>query len=334
MKKRVWLIGILVIVLSFGLYYAYNLIKLNKVDTGAFSMEVKTGENQKHLGVFDGIFYSLDGNKLLARDKKKGVLFERRLGLDVEDIVYDKFVYVSRGNGLVSAYDRFDGSLFSKIDLGHQVFNLELANNKLIAYGKNKVFVMDPYLKEVTEKTYDYRPVKYIFSDDQEAVLFLDRELDGLKSRLEIYQADKKVYYISSVDELFMYTSFLSDKSNVVLTNSYLYLINDGKLIRKNFLLNPRAIDVKNDKIALVDDDNLKIFDKNLKLLEEVKLSFKADNIMIYKDKILLVGQNAIASYEDNNLIKTDVSKMKSYFIEKDGIYIVMPDLIEKVKAY
>ncbi|MDO5026796.1 MAG: hypothetical protein Q4E50_03070 [Tissierellia bacterium] len=334
MKKRIWLYVLLAILLSGGLYYAYNLIRLNRVDSKEFSMEIKVSDSLKHMGVFDGVFYGLEGNKLRGVDKDKGLVFEKHLGLGINDIVYDKFIYVSQEDGLIRAFDRFDGTLFAKLDLGEKVYNLDLVDKKLLAYGRDKVFVMDMYLKDMTVESFDYRPVKYEFSDHDQALIFLDRELGGLKSRFEIYREGKKTYYISSVDELFMYTSFLSDKSNVLLTNSYLYLINNGKLIRKTFILNPRAIDVKNDKIALVDDESLKIFDKDLKLLEEVNLSFKADNIMIVRDKILLVGNNFMASYEDNNLIKTDVANMKSYFLEKDGIYVVMPNRIEKVKAY
>lgn len=334
MKKKIGISIILTIILVVAFYYGYNLIKLNSVDGGAFSMEINVKKDMKHVGAFDGTLFYVDKNRLVAKSQDKGNLFEKNLGIGVNDMVYDKYVYVCQEDGLIRAFDRFDGSLVDKIKLDSKVFNIEISNNKLLCYGKNQVFLLDLNLKNKQVKNFKYRPVKYRFSGAFEAVTFLDREVDGLKSRFKIYQNDKEIYYISSVDELFMFTDFVSDNSALVLTNSYLYLISGGKLIKNTFLLNPRAIDVKDGKIAVADDESVKIYDKELKLLEEVSLGFQANALKIIKDRILLVGANALASYEDGNLIKTDVANMQSYFLENDGIYIILPNRVEKMKAY
>lgn len=334
MRKKTGILIILTIVLLFALYYGYKLIKLNNVDKGAFSIEINVKKDFNHMGAFDGTFFYIDKNRLIAKDKDKGVLFHKNLGIGVNDLVYDKYIYVSQEDGLIRAFDRFDGSLINKIKLESKIFDIEKYNDKLICYGNNQVFLLDLTLKNKVVKNYDNRPIKYRFFDAFEAVIFLDREVEGLKSRLKIYKDDKELYYISSVDELFMATDFVSDKSVLALSNSYLYLIGDGKLIKKTFLLNPRAIDIKDDKIAIADDKSLKLYDKNLKLIEELGLGFKADALKIIRDKVLIIGKGVIASYEDGNLIKTDVADMKSYFLENDGGYIVLPNRVEKMKAY
>ena len=334
MKKKLVFSIIIAIFVSFALYYGYNLIKLNSVDVGEFSMEINLGDDAKHVGVFDGTLFYVKENKLIANSQKKGVLFEKNLGLAISDVVYDKYIYVGQKDGLIRAFDRFDGSLIRKINLGMEVFHMEILEDKLICYGGKKLCIVDLDLKDKVEKTFDNRPVKYSSDSFLESIIFLDREVEGLKSSFRIFKDGKEIYYISSVDELFMYSNFLLDGKCIVLTNSYLYLIENSKLVKKVFLLNPRAIDIKDSKIAVADDDTMKIYDDDLRLLEEVSLSFKADDLMFVKDKILLTGKNVIASFEDQNLIKTDVTDMKSYLLEKDGVYVIMPNRVEKVKAY
>lgn len=334
MKRKIILSTLAAILVLFLIYYGVNLVKLNKVNNDEFLMQVKLGQKAEHVGVFDNTLYYTEDNKLRAHDAKKGQLFEKHLGIGIIDLVYDKYIYVAQNDGLIRAYDRFTGEQVAKKEIGESIFHMELVGKELQIYGEKKVFLVDQKLNKKTEKAFDYRPVKYKGNAFKSSTIFLDRDVSGLKSRVQIMEGSKETFAISSVDELFMFTEILPDGSCLFMTNSYLYLVKDGKIQEKTFLMSPKSIDVKDDKIAVIDHDSLKIYNEKLELEKEIVLGFMADKVAIFADKIAIIGKDIIASYENENLIKSDINGMKDYYINNHGIYIVFADRVEKMKGY
>lgn len=334
MKKKVLIWTLVVLLVVTGFYYIYELVNLNQVKSEDVSIKKKIEDTDEHIGVFDKTLYSVNKNRLLASDSMGQEVFVKNLGLNFVDIIYDKYIYVAQNDGLIRALDRENGDEIRKIDLNKKLYDIELVDGKLIAYSDKSINKLSLYLKNELEKKFEHRPVKYREQKEKSAVIFLDRELGGMKSRFAIYNKDEEIYYISSVDELFMHEAFLSDGSSLVLTNSYLYKIKDSKVVKKTFLMNPRSIDIQKGKIALIDFEKLKIYDDNLELTKEVKLGFKANKLSIYENSILIAGENTVASFENDNLIKTDVQAMKGTYVDKFGMYAIFGDRVEKVKAY
>lgn len=306
----------------------------SNIDKENFILNRKIEDSYQDVAVFDGALYYRDKGILYSYDRTNSLQFKNKLEKDVLKIIYDKNIYILYTNGKLVSIDRKTGKQKNIIDLEEGINHAEIRNERLICYHNKAVSDLDLNFKSKEKIDFKHRPVKYYSQANNKSTIFLDRDGSVIKSRYEIYNGESQSFYISSVDEVFLYNYDLGGNQQILLSSAYIYRIKDNKIVNKKLIKNPRSIDVKNERIAVIDYKTLNIYDKELKLLESIDLGFLADKVSIRDNSIVVLSKDKISSIENGNLINTDAKDMKDYYVDQYGAYAIFKDRVEKIKAY
>lgn len=334
MKKNTIIRLVLLIALAIAAYFGYTYYEHNKVDSENFKLNKEIKPSYKDIGVFDGVLYFRDNNVLTAIDGQSNLLFEKDLDEGILKVIYDKYIYLVYEDGNIQIINRKNGEVKGKKELESEIKFAEIRDKRLICYHDRGVSDLDLNLKNLATSKYEYRPVKYFSKENTSSAIFLDRDVNVLKSRYEIRQDDKESFYISSIDEAFLFNYDLGQNRQILMSSSHIYLIEDNSIKAKKLLVSPKSIAIRNNKIAVVDDSQLYIYDDKLNIIDEVKLGFTGQKVAIFENSIVIIGDKVVSSYEEGNLIKNQVENIMNYYIDDYGVYAIFEDRVERIKAY
>lgn len=334
MRKKQIIIGILLtlIVLVLGLY-GYGLYKFNHMESGPYHLTYTIEDEAKYIGVYDNTLYYMNGTHLKAIDVDGTTRFSRPIGVGIGNVIYDKYIYIIENNGLVRALDRQNAQEIRQIKLEGPIVFSEKKDKVIILYHPKGITSLSFDFKSVNTIQMDHRPAKIEGEADHYAVIFLDREIDGLVSRFSIFENDQKVFHLVSDKDLFLFTKKIDNDRFLLATNRYIYLIDQADIIAQEPLMALKAIDVSSNQIALADDDSLKIFDNDLKLTTNQSLDFEPVKLAILDESILLFNEDKLASYQEDNLRTSDLKDYKNFFLNEHGLYLIFDGHVEKVKS-
>lgn len=330
-KKKLWILPAILLVLALA-YLGFRLIRFNRLADEVNTFDIKIEDRYTNIGVFDDKLYYLDG-KILHGRKTDQELFQKDLGSGVKSLVYDKYIYVFYEDGKILTLDRYSAKEKKSLDLGVKVARVRRDKDRFIIYSTKDVISIAKDLSDKRVRKFSERPLDYREEGNSYTCLYLSMDIDDIKSRLVAYEGEKEVFRLASVDELFMGSGYFTEKKSYGITNRSLYLIEDSSIIDRVNLAKPRAFKSDGNKLALVDNMTLKVFDTKLDIMGSVDLGFEAKQVFFIDDAIICLGDKMISSYEAGNLIKNDLVGLKGYYKGDKNIYLIFSDRVEKVKV-
>lgn len=314
----------------------YRDYKFNNISSDPFNMNIAINKDYKDISVIGEVLYYRDKNTLYGvYEKKDGneVLFSRDLGDDVQNIIYDKYIYIVRSNG-IELLKRNNGKTERVLENIENLSFAEKHGNYIFGYTDKRAYVWSLDLKNENKMLFDQTPAKFRKQDDLYSAILIGSNAGTMKTRYQVFENDTNIYDIASVDEAFLYSDFIDVNKHIVVTNRYVYLFEKDRLIKKVFITNPIAIDSGYGKIAVVDYNSLKVFNNNLELEDNITINFEVDKVKIRNNSITVIGDRNIGVYENKNLVEMSIGEYQSIAINDFGTYIIFDNRIEKVKSY
>ncbi|MGF0040263.1 hypothetical protein ACQRBF_05710 [Peptoniphilaceae bacterium SGI.131] len=333
MKKKYLIYGICLIVVGVVGYFAYSWYKQNTTKSEEVTFSTNIDDKYSFVGVTDDKYYYVKDGKLSCHDKNVHI-FSKDLEDSVINIFYDKYIFIIYKNGNIVKCDRNTGKEVARLKDMVNISGAKYRDSHLVLYFKDQIGYYDEKLREVVKLQGLQAPVESSLLDKRMAVLEFKNSAGKAESVFSIYENAKKLYSISTVNEVFYYTSIVDKENTILISNRYIYLFKGEVLSDKIMLENIRAIDFYKDNLVLVDGRNLRIFDKKLKELDNEALEFDATGLSIRDSAIVVMGKDRVSVYENNNIINEEIKNVISYYISRQGVYVILKNKIEKIKAY
>lgn len=333
MKKKYLIYGICLIVVGVVGYFAYSWYKQNTTKSEEVTFSTNIDDKYSFVGVTDDKYYYVKDGKLSCHDKNVHI-FSKDLEDSVINIFYDKYIFIVYKNGNIVKCDRNTGKEVVRLKDMVNISGVKYRDSYLVLYFQDQIRYYDEKLREVVKLQGLQSPVESSLLDKKLAILEFKNLAGKAESIFSIYENSKKLYSISTVNEIFYYTSIVDKENTILISNRYIYLFKGEVLSDKIMLENIRAIDFYKDNLVLVDGRNLRIFDKNLKELDNEALEFDATGLSIRDSAIVVMGKDRVSVYENNNIINEEIKDVISYYISRQGVYVILKNKIEKIKAY
>ncbi|WP_103981774.1 hypothetical protein [Helcococcus massiliensis] len=317
---------ILAIVLIF---IFYKLYKFNKLDAKLEVFSVSQSDGIQDFAIVDDKYYSLENGKITAYGKN-GQIFSQDAKNAIK-VLADKRIYTFDKDGIVRKLDRESGKEKDQVNLEMEIVHAEFQDDSIIVYGKDKVIRLNKKLKVKNTMDKEDNPVKYAFNNDLESVVSLTLDKGKAISNYSLYQNQEKIFNLSTSRETFIDTKIIGNKA-ILVSNAYIYVIEDRAIVDKILLRNIQALDTYKDELALVDKGELKLFDSDLngKVLKD--LSEEAIGISINRGGITVLTKTNLYSYKKQNISSIGVENPISLYKNAGNDYVVYKDKIVKVE--
>lgn len=324
---RVIVLSLLVIILIIGTW----IYRFNDISSSINIFNTNVEENTKFVGILNNKFYKLE-NDIFSANEENGEVFSIKV-LDVKNIVYDKYIYIAEGSGRIRMLDRNNGKEIKRINIDDKIENIEKKDDNIIVYSKDKIILLNYKLEEIFRRNELNNPVKYDFTNSKESFIEMDLNNGIISSIFTVKNNDNTQFSISSKNEVFIFTKIIGE-STIMVSNSYIYIINGNSITKKILLENISAIDYAYDKLAIVDNKSLVLYNNELDEIERKSIGYDASKISIRKNSIVILNEDKLTLYENGNIIDADVQGLLGWYENKNNFYTVFTNRIEKVNAY
>lgn len=332
MKRKFSIFHFILILLAIlGLMVIYNFYQFNNLSDKVEIFSAEITEDTKNIGVIDDRYYYTKEGYFRAFNEK-GMIYGFS-SEEIANVLYGKVIYIAEKSGSIRAIDRAKGEDKDSIVLDKEVENIDFDGEDIIVYTKDSILILDDKLKIQKEIPELRNPVKFKRSGEDYSVIELNIDNGTIYSNYRLYRNEEVTFSLSSNSEIFINT-FIADGINVLLTNRYLYFIQEDSIVDQKVIRALQAYDVKDNKLALVDDQELKIYDENFEVLEAKELGENAKEVSIRKSSVVVLGEENLILYQNFNTVKTPVSENLGIVDNDEAIYIKFVDRIEKVNAY
>lgn len=318
---------IIVIVLA---YFLIKTIQFNTLSSDIEYFDVDIDPKDKFYGVIDNKYYYLRDEKFSGHDKDRE-LFNIELK-DVNNIIYDKYIYIIYNNGKISMIDRDDAKEKKSIDVEKDIKFSRFEDNKLFLFTSDSILIKNSKLKDVATFENLINPVDICYKGNLVSIIEMKLK-DGIISSKISIQGVEDGFNLQTNSELFIDT-FIIQNSTYFVSNRYIYKIDGNKISKKIVLEKISNIDNDDEKIVVADNGKLKIFNSNLELMDQKIINMKSIDLSIRKNSIVVLGEEALKVYQNSNMIETPIAGEISYVSNKDAYYIIFENRIEKINTY
>ena len=212
-----------------------------------------------------------------------------------------------------------------------EIRSAKLVNGNILLFFRNGLALLDQSLtiKERLEGLQN--PASFDQRDGKIAFIELSLKNGKINSDFTLKTGEDK-FTLSSVSETFLFTKILADRT-ILVSNAYIYSIVDNAIVDKVHLEKVTAVDSKDDKLALVDNKKLVIFDKDLKEIDRQDLGVDIGKISMRRNSIILIADNKLIVYENKNKIEANIENAVDYYENDAAFYTIFKDKIERVNA-
>lgn len=330
-KKSILLYSILAVLLILVIYFSVKIYKFYSIKSDIQYIKTLDNSESRLIGVVDNKYYRIKDDKFEAFDRNNKEIFSFKAN-NIVDIIYDRVIYLFTGDGKVFSISRYNGKEEKIIDLKMEIKKANLVDDQIVIFGRKKISILNRKLKIIKEFDKLSNPVAYTENSTQK---FIELEsINGtINSSLTIKNNDEDLYKLNATKETFLKLKDIND-TLFLLSNKYMYLIKENKIIKKKLVFNLSAIDFRNDKIAIVDNNILSILDENLELIESKPLNKEIQKISIRKNSIIMLAKDSVFVYENGNLLEEKAENWISSYAENEAYYIIFKDKIQRVNAY
>lgn len=271
--------------------------------------------------------YLIDGKKLLAYSKGKKK-YEKELDKNSVLFLDKDRIYISEAGNLI-VLNRKSGKEENLYKYDSPILGIRKIKENLALLMSNKLVILNEDFKIKRE----YQVSGLIFGLDKGTyvnILSLD---ENMIFHFNLLDEDKNKLDLAT-KEVLVFNKYLDESRHILASETSLYLYDKEKIIKKVKVDNLRAIDYDDGKIALVDGNVLKTYDKELN--EKSKLDMektlgnqKINKVIFNKGLIYCLGEEEIFIVKGDKL-----EKIKGIDIFKSGeyTYIVKEDRIERYR--
>lgn len=322
---------ILLLILALVLFFVIKIYQFNNLSSNAETINVDFTEETSNIGVLNNKFYKID-NGIFSSNSENGEEFKLKV-LDVNKVIYDKYIYIAENSGRIKMLGRNDGKQIKQIELEKKIESIEKTDDHLIVYHPDQITVLNKKLDTVSKVNDIKDPFMYDFTSNKESILEMELNDGVISSIFTVKNNDNTQFSISSSNEVFLFTKIIDDNT-IMISNSYIYLIDGNSIVKKVLLKDISAIDFAYDKLAIVDNKELVIYDKNIEEIDRKEIGVDADTVSIRKNSIVAIGNDKLFVYENGNVIDAEVSGVVDWFENDQVFYTIFLDKIVKVNAY
>lgn len=322
---------ILLLILALVLFFVIKIYQFNNLSSNAETINVDFTEETSNIGVLNNKFYKID-NGVFSANSENGEEFKLKV-LDVNKVIYDKYIYIAENSGRIKMLGRNDGKQIKQIELDKKIESIEKTDDHLIVYHPDQITVLNKKLDTVSKVNDIKDPFMYDFTSNKESILEMELNDGVISSIFTVKNNDNTQFSISSSNEVFLFTKIIDDNT-IMISNSYIYLIDGNSIVKKVLLKDISAIDFAYDKLAIVDNKELVIYDKNIEEIDRKEIGVDADTVSIRKNSIVAIGNDKLFVYENGNVIDAEVSGVVDWFENDQVFYTIFLDKIVKVNAY
>lgn len=136
----------------------------------------------------------------------------------------------------------------------------------------------------------------------------------------------------SFFDEIAVSLEFLNDEELLFATNKNLYILKGGVIQNQKALNLVKGISVSENRIYLIDLDDLVVYDKNLKLLDRIPLEKDYKGIAAVEDGMILYHDSGYAVYQTASLKEESSQKpIKNVKVINNHIYLIHDEAISVI---
>lgn len=332
MKRKFSIFHFILILLAIlGLMVVFNIYQFNNLRDNIEIFSAEITENTDNIGVIDDrYYYTRDG--YFRAFNEKGLIFGFT-SEEIANVIYDKVIFIAEKSGRIRSLDRRKGEEKHSINLNTNVEYIEKDGEDIIVFTNDSIIILDDKLKIQKNIENLRNPVKFRRSGENYSVVELNIDNGTIYSNYRLYKNEEETFSLSSNSELFI-NNFIIGGKNILMTNRYLYIIQEDSIVDQKLIKNLQAYDFKDGKLVIVDNGELKIYNENLRLTESKELGEKAKSVSIRRGSYVVLGEENLILYQNFNTVKTPVAENLGTVENEQAIYILFPDRIEKVNAY
>lgn len=318
---------IIVIVLA---YFLIKTIQFNTLSSDIEYFDVETSKEDKFYGVIDDKYYYLRDTNFVGHDKDNE-LFNIELN-DVNNIIYDKYIYIIHNDGKISMIDRDDAKEKKSIDIEKNIEFSKFEDNKLFLFTLDSIIIKNAKLKDITTFEGVSNPVDIDYKGNVASIIEMILK-DGLVTSKISIKGIEDGFSLQTNSELFINT-FIIQNSTYFVSNRYIYKVDDNKISKKIVLEEISNIDNDDERIVVSDNGKLKILNPNLEVIDQKVINMEAIDLSIRKNSIVVLGEESLKVYQNSNMIETPIAGDISYASNNDAYYLIFENRIEKINAY
>ncbi len=324
---RIFLIvGLIVLI-----FLAYKLYRDKNPKSYDISLDIALDKDSSDFGLDKGQFIVRKKNTLISYNKAGKEIFKRTLKDDEKVHFYDDGkVYTSIKNRL-NIYSIDSDKTIDTFNAKAKINKVEKLGKNYLIYTNKLAYIYDKNFKLVEEYEIKENIVGFDSYNKLTSIIGMDMNSGILTSSFYLYDEGKNYFKLKSADELFIKSYYLGENKNIVVTNRYIYLMDRDNIVTKKLIHKLRTLDIREDRISLVDGNQLLILDNNLDLIKSVKLGFDVKEISMRKDSTVLIGDKKIGIYENDNILEQDVEKVLSSIIDDSGVYVIFETGVERM---
>ncbi|MFM1525600.1 MULTISPECIES: hypothetical protein [Helcococcus] len=323
--------GILLILFIVVLIISYNIYSFNTLKSNVDSFNAEIGTNSKFIGVVDDKYYKVEGDKLHAFNIN-GEIFSLQ-ATNIVGTYYDKYVYIFTKTGNILMLDRNNGKEKKSVKINSEIKNVKVKNSQIQLFNDSTIIIMDKNLNELKKIDKLKNPVSYSYEGDRESIIEMNLNNGVISSTITIKNKGTTQFSISTANEVFLDT-FISGDNNILVSNSYIYLINGNTIMKKIFLTDISSFDYDYQKLAVADGKRIKIYDNSLKEIDDKEIGIDAESVSIRKNTIVALGKSSVKVYENGNIIEEPIKDLKGWYSNNQAFYTIFDNRIDKIKAY
>lgn len=256
----------------------YNKNKENFATIGIYDKDVVYGENQIYI-----VDAAHNNFKIIGLDgeEKETIFFERK-----------QLYKISESNNSIVAH--FKKSDFETIEI------LDKNAENLRTHSVEKTSIL----------TYDVNYNSYILSE-------LNTNGDVFRSEVRSYSMDGQVNYeLILEEEIVMKTILLPENRAIIQTDEKIYSLENGDIVWENKIDNIKKILYGEENIYLLYSKTLEVMDGEGNVVSKLGLEKNYEEILDYRDYIILYGERNILGLKENKKILEYLSETQIISLE------------------
>lgn len=293
---------------------------------------IKDIDGMESVNFFDGNIIKWGNNKISCLNSDGSLILEKKFDFFDPAIYFgDKYAYVfDRATGDIYLFDS-RGNTVDRLQLNKEIFNIKESGENLIFHikspemeiinilDKDKVLIGNYIYEDKNILTYHTNEV-----GNKNLVALLNLNEGVLKSQLDIYGINnERLRTLDFEGEIALYLDFTQAEEIILLTDRYLYFINNEMIMWKKQFDLIKDIYLEKDKIYVLYSNYLETIDFSGRTQDKHRLIEEYEKILSFGDKILLYGKSHLLIIKDGKEILKFTENIEKVFTSKDEILVL-----------
>ncbi|MDO5649325.1 MAG: DUF5711 family protein [Gallicola sp.] len=329
-KKLNWKIPAIVLAIALMIFLAWVFFR-TKTMTVAENIPVAAKDK---MALTDDEILILKGNQLTAYNYDSKELWTKTVGLKNPVIAAGKDrIYLGEGRILLILDKK--GDVKKQLDIPLDCKAMELDKEGLIVRSDVRQIVVSK--EEIKSYISDekVRMTDGSLSKKNDNIAFSSIELRDGRVLAHLTWTDNQGKVISKqsfFDEIPVYMNFFEEDQLLFATNENLYLLKGGVIHNQIGLNLIKGISVSEDRIYIMDLDDLVVYDKEFKLLDKIALKKDYKGIVAVKGGMILFHESGYGVYQTGSLKEESSEKpIRNAKVINNHIYLIHDDAVSRI---